>query len=97
VVSALREEELRIQKELQKAKMDIDLINQEVEENLKLHEQIKAQALQPELEHTMPDPNDQADNMFMLEKTLDIEKNYTSIETDDMHEAIGILSDPVAL
>jgi hypothetical protein len=35
-----------VQKELQKAKQDIDAINQEVEQNLALHEIIKAQALQ---------------------------------------------------
>ena len=44
-MSLLAQEEQRIQRELQRAKQDIDAINQEVEDNLALHEQIKEQAL----------------------------------------------------
>ena len=64
-----------------------------MEENLRLHDQIKAQALESEPEISLPDPNEHADSMF----TTQIEEKRTSIVSQDVDEAIGILSDPVAL
>ena len=65
-MSALRKEELRIQAELEKARLDVDLINQEVEQNLKLHDQIvnNARSTEPEISvnHT--------DSMFTTDKNV---------------------------